>query len=334
MNALRGVRIVMGVDVSKQRDQQDADQAAKKARERVEQSMQDSPQQEGRVAQAVRYVREGLPQLRWGLVLLLGVVSGVLMPLSVSQSGPLSLLAGIVPVGAGLIIGRRVRGYYGLHGFMTGLVAAVLSLIIINVVIFYTPIGVALQQATAASSAASGGTAAVPSLESIAWQLSSFIPFSLLTFCTFGAVMSGRTEERNRAMREEIEARGGRMEKPGTIRTVEDLRGLSLPQLGSYVTNLFKKNGFQFKDYRFLDKDKHLDIWMEYENELWHLRLTVQDKVNPGTVESLLQDMRREGTRKGLVVASTEFTPSALKSAKGRSVVLIDGSTLFQMAEK
>jgi hypothetical protein len=324
----------MEVDVSKQRDQQDASKDAKKARERVAQSMQEQPQNEGHVAQAMRYLREGFPQLRWGLVLLLGIVSGVLMPLSVSQSGPLSLLAGIVPVGAGLIIGRRVRGYYGLHGFMTGVIAAVLSLIIINVVIFYTPLGASLQQATASSAVASGGTATIPSLESIAWQLSSFIPFSLLTFCTFGAVMSGRTEERNRAMREEVESRGGRMEKPGTIRTVEDLRGLSLPQLGSYVTALFKKNGFQFKDYRFLDKDKHLDVWMEYEEEVWHFRLTVQDKVSPGTIESLVQDMRREGTQKGVVVTSTEFTPSAQKSAKGRSVVLIDGPTLYQMAEK
>lgn len=322
----------MGVDVSEQRDQQDADKAAKKARERVEQSMQEPP--EGRVAQAVRYVREGLPQLRWGLVLLLGVVSGVLMPLSVSQSGPLSLLAGIVPVGAGLIIGRRVRGYYGLHGFVTGAIAAVLSLIIINVVIFYTPLGAALQQATVSSATANGGAATVPSLQSIAWQLSSFIPFSLLTFCTFGAVMSGRTEERNRAMREEVASRGGRLEKPGTIRTVEDIRGLSLPQFGSYVSNVFKKQGFQFKDYRFVDKDKHLDLWMEYEEELWHLRLTVQDKVNPGTIESLVQDMRREGTRKGVVVASTEFTPAALKSVKGRSIVLMDGPTLFEIAEK
>ena len=324
----------MGVDVSEQRDQQDADKAAKKARERVEQSMQEQPQHESRVAQAVRYVREGLPQLRWGLVLLLAVAAGVLMPLSVSQSGPLSLLAGIVPVGAGLIIGRRVRGYYGLHGFVTGAIAAVISLAIINVVIFYTPLGLALQQATASSAAANGGTAVLPSLESIAWQLSSFIPFSLLTFCTFGAVMSGRTEERNRAMREEVAARGGRLEKPGTIRTVEDLRGLSLPQFGSYVSSLFKKQGFQFKDYRFVDKDKHLDFWMEYEEEVWHLRLTVQDKVNPGTVESLVQDMRREGTRKGVVVTSTEFTPSALKSAKGRAIVLMDGPTLFQIAEK
>jgi hypothetical protein len=38
--------------------------------------------------------------------------------------------------------------------------------------------------------------------------------------------------------------------------------------------------------------------------------------------------------RKGVVVVSTEFQPNAAKTARGRPVVLIDGQTLFDMAEK
>jgi len=34
-----------------------------------------------------------------------------------------------------------------------------------------------------------------------------------------------------------------------------------------------------------------------------------------------------------VVLASTEFQPSATKSAKGRPVVLIDGATLYEIAE-
>jgi len=45
------------------------------------------------------------------------------------------------------------------------------------------------------------------------------------------------------------------------------------------------------------------------------------------------EEMKREGTRKGLVITSTEFMPSAAKSAKGRTIVLIDGETLYQMSE-
>ena len=111
------------------------------------------------------------------------------------------------------------------------------------------------------------------------------------------------------------------------------LGGLSLPQLGTYVSNIFKKQGFAFKDYRFIDKDKHLDLWMEHEGEPYHMRLSVADKVSTGTIESLNQEMKREGIRKGLVITSTEFMPNAAKSAKGRTIVLIDGETLFQMSE-
>jgi hypothetical protein len=146
--------------------------------------------------------------------------------------------------------------------------------------------------------------------------------------------MAGRTEQRNRHAREVVAARGGQLQRAGTVREASDIRGLSLPQYGSYVKNIFTKHGFQFKDYRFIDKDKHLDMWLEHEGEPWHLRLTVADKVNPGTVESLAQDMKREGCRKGVVLASTEFTPGAAKAAKGRPIVLIDGPTLFEIAEK
>ena len=73
---------------------------------------------------------------------------------------------------------------------------------------------------------------------------------------------------------------------------------------------------------------------MEHEEELYHMRLSVADKVGTGTIESLNQEMKRESCRKGLVIASTEFMPSAAKSAKGRPIVLIDGETLYQMSEK
>jgi restriction endonuclease Mrr len=94
------------------------------------------------------------------------------------------------------------------------------------------------------------------------------------------------------------------------------------------------KQGFTFKDYRFLDKDKHLDLFLEYQSELYQLRLSVADKVRSGTIETLVQDMRRSGAVKGIVITSTEFTNDVQKSAKGRkNILLIDGETLFGMAE-
>jgi hypothetical protein len=281
------------------------------------------------VGQLLNGLREGLGELQWRQVLLFGVSAGLLMPISFLQASALTFVAGIIPVGAGLLIGRRVKGHYTLHGFVTGLVGALVGLLVLAGLIFLTPLGLSAQSTL-------GTNPGAPPVTPFAlWlQLGGFIAFSLLAFCTFGASTAGRAEERNRHVREGVSERGGRLERANAIRTADDIRGLSLPQFGWYINNLFKKKGFEFKDYKFIDKDKHLDMWFDYENEPWHLRLTVADKVNPGTIEGLLQEMKREGCRKGIVLTSTEFTPGATKSAKGRHVVLIDGPTLYEIAEK
>ena len=278
----------------------------------------------GAIGRVWHEINTGMRELQWGPVLLYGVGAGLLMPVSMLQQGVLAFIAGIVPVGVGLLLARSVRGHYALHGFVAGAIGALISAGLLAGLIFYTQLG--------AQAGAGLGTPA-GSLLQVWAATSSFIGFSLLAFCTFGASTAGRIEERNRAAREQVRARGGPLERPGVIRTPDDIRGLSLPQFGSYVNALFKKKGFTFKDYRFIDKDKHLDLWLEHEGEPWHVRLTVADKVSTGTVESLLQEMKREGCSKGVVVTSTEFNPTAVKAAKGHPVVLIDGETLYEIAE-
>jgi hypothetical protein len=162
----------------------------------------------------------------------------------------------------------------------------------------------------------------------------SFSLFALVPFPAFGTMMAGRSEQRNRELRQQVAERGGQLERPGAVRTLEDLQGLSLPQLGSYVVSLYRRKGFEFKDYRFIDKDKHLDVELEYNKERYLLRLSVADKVRPGTIESLIQEMKRRTVPKGIVIASTEFAPEAVKSLGGRkNVIGIDGQTLFEIAE-
>jgi hypothetical protein len=321
----------MGVNVSEQREPQPAGAAkpGRKNREAVAEPelppITNPPQ--GRVAQLLASFRTGIRELDWGTVLLFGVISGTLMSVAFLQGSTLSIIAGIVPVGTGLMLGRRIKRHYTLHGLMTGLIGGVTGSIALAALIFLTPLRSAMQ-------AALGDQAATFTLLQIWAQLAGFTFFSLVAFCTFGTSMAGRTEERNRNLRAQVDDRGGQLERPGSVRGADDVRGLSLPQFGTYVKNIFTKKGFAFKDYRFIDKDKHLDLWLEHEGEPWHLRLSVADKVGTGTLESLLQDMKREGCRKGLVITSTEFMPSTVKAAKGRPVVLIDGETLYDMAEK
>jgi len=280
------------------------------------------PTQNGLTMPVGEYLRQGFQSLRWPLIVLYGVGAGLLMPLSLLQS-TLAIVAGVIPVGIGLLIARTVKGFYGLYGFLTGLVGALTSVVLLWVLIFVT-----------------GNSSLVANLDPTSVSpmntfltASGFISFSLIAFCTFGATTSGRMEERNRELRAQTAARGGTLERAGAVREVGDIRGFTLAQLGWYVNNLFKKKGFKFRDYKFVDKDRFVDLWYEYEEKEWHVRCAISDKVTPGTIESLVQEMKRENITKGIVVASTEFTPAAIKSVKDKPVVLIDGLTLYDISK-
>ena len=243
----------------------------------------------------------------------------------------LQILAGIVPVMAGLFLGRRVKGEWLGHGLVLGVAGFAFGLIIVLV---YGGLGQAGLVPMPVLQLEPNAPPATADLRELLFFYTTFSLFALVPFPAFGTVMAGRAEQRNRKLREDVTDRGGRLERASVVRTLDDLRGLSLPQFGSYVTALYRKKGFEFKDYRFIDKDKHLDLELTYEGEPYLLRLTVADKVTPGTMQSLLQDMKRRSIAKGVVLTSTEFTPDAAKAAAGRrNVVAIDGQTLFEIAE-
>lgn len=271
---------------------------------------------------AGEYLRQGFAALKWPTVLLYGIGAGLLMPISLLQSNVLAVVAGIIPVTVGLLLARTAPGFYGLYGLLTGLVGAITSTTLLWVLIFV------YNSSDMVATLAPEST----SLMSTWLTASGFISFSLIAFCTFGATTSGRMEERNREMRKQTVDRGGSLERAGAIREVGDIRGLTLAQLGGFVNQLFKKKGFTFKDYKFVEKDKYLDLWLEHQEQQWHIRCSTAERVSAGAVESLLQEMKREGIAKGVVVTSTEFTSSASKSAKDKPVVLIDGITLYDIS--
>ncbi len=272
---------------------------------------------------AKQYLTEGLKTVNWLTVALYGVGAGLVMPLALTQNSVFSVVAGVVPVTIGLLLARSAKGYFGLLGFLTGLIGAVTSTTMLGIWIFV------FGNAEAVAALAPDSTSVVST-----WLTASgFISFSLLAFCTFGASTSGRMEERNREARSQTTQRGGQLEKAGAIREAGDIRGLTLPQLGWVVNNLFKKKGFVFTEYKFVDKDRFVDLWLSHNEAQYHIRCTIAEKVTPGTIESLIQEMKREGIEKGIIVSSTEFTPAALKSVKEKPVVLIDAVTLLDLVK-
>ncbi|NTW01997.1 MAG: restriction endonuclease [Oscillochloris sp.] len=280
------------------------------------------------IQRAISSIRE----VKWGDVLLIALVMAVTWCGLFMATPVLQILAGIVPVMAGLYLGKRVKGNYLANGIMLGLSGFSFGLII--VIIYGSLIGAGVPLPLPQLNPQANQPMQIQGVGDLIGFYFIYSLFALLPFPAFGTVMAGRTEQRNKEVSKEVEDRGGRLERPGVIRTLEDLRGLSLPQLGSYISNLYKKKGFEFKDYRFIDKDKHLDLEMEYNGERYLMRLSVADKVRAGTVESLVQDMRRRDIPKGLVITSTEFTPDTLKAAANkRNLIVIDGTTLFDIAE-
>ncbi|WP_298814458.1 restriction endonuclease [Chloroflexus sp.] len=277
-----------------------------------------------RIVQAIRAIE-------WTQVLLVALITAIAWCSLFLANNILQILAGVVPVMAGIYLGRKVRGEYLANGLALGLVTFAFGLAIMTGYGLAGESGIAPMPVIQLDPEQPAAPATLIDLITIYFIFSAF---ALIPFPAFGTVMSGRAEERNRQLQKEIAERGGRLERPGVVRTLEDLQGLSLPQFGSYVLNLFRKKGFEFQDYRFIDKDKHLDLTLTYEGVTYLLRLSVADKVRPGTLESLLQDMKRSGIPKGLVITSTEFTPDTVKAASGRrNVLIIDGKTLFAMAE-
>jgi hypothetical protein len=269
--------------------------------------------------------------IEWRLTLLIAL--GMALAWCLFFLGPsfLQILAGIVPVMAGLYLGRRIKHDWLAHGIVLGVAGFIFGLIAVTI---YGSLGQAGLVPMPVLQLSPDAAPTSATLTELLFFYGTFSLFALIPFPAFGTVMSGRAEQRNKQLRDEVAERGGKLERPGVIRTLEDLRGLSLPQLGSYVAALYRKKGFTFKDYRFIDKDKHLDLELEYEGERYLMRLTVADKVTPGTIQSLAQDMKRRGIPKGVAITSTEYTPDAVKTAAAkRSLIAIDGQTLFDIAE-
>lgn len=275
-------------------------------------------------------VRLVLGQIAWGSVLIGAVVMAIGWCSLFMMNNILQILSGIVPVTVGLFLGRKVKQHVVLHGLLLGSVGFVFGLLL---VIGYGLLGSAGIVPMPQQVLERGGD---PVTLDATQLLIFYIQFSILAmipFPTFGVIIAHRNEQKRRELDAYLAERGGQLESPGVVRTLEDLQGLSLPQFGTYVKNLFVKNGFSFKDYRFHDKDKYLDLILEYQDEQYLLRLSVADTVRRGTIETLVQDMHKAEIPKGIVIASTEFAPDVKKSVKGRSnILLIDGQTLFAIA--
>ncbi|HEX6292243.1 MAG TPA: restriction endonuclease [Herpetosiphonaceae bacterium] len=247
-----------------------------------------------------------LRELDWLTLLVVGLGLGALWIFVIVDGGPLQILAGLLPVTAGILVGRRVQRHIVWHAVLLSLIATI--------------------------AAAVAGAIILSTRQVLAEETAQILFIAILTlpiFPALGVITASRSEQRLRAAREENEKRGGRLDRPGRVRSIDDLRALSLPQLGGYVADLFRKHGFLINDYRF--EKERLDFQVSYEGEPWLLRVTTAEKVKPGFAQELAQRMKAEGVKKGVVITSMDFQEGAARWAKDKPIVLLDGPTLLSM---
>lgn len=246
-----------------------------------------------------------LRELNWPMLLLVGIGMGGLWTIMLIQGSIYQILAGLLPVMGGIAVGRRAKAHINWHaavlGIVTALAAVAVGLILIAIY------GQSQELLTALL----------------------FAVVTLVPFPAFGVMTAARSEQRAREQREVRQRRGGSLDRPGRVRTLEDLQGLSLPQLGGYVADLFRKHGFLVHDYRF--EKERLDFQLSYESETWLLRVLTAEKVKPGVAQELAQRMKVEDVKKGVVITSMDFQEGATRWSKDKPVVLIDGATLLSM---
>jgi hypothetical protein len=246
-------------------------------------------------------------ELNWPRLLLIGLVGGVLWTILLSQNNTLTFFAGLLPVAGGIWLGRTVTSHVGWHAALLSLITVLAALVTVGLLWV-------------------GGGDRATILSQVSVGLIMLLPFP-----AFGVFTAHRSEQRSREVRMQQQRRGGRLERPGRVKSIEELRSLSLPQLGSYVADLFRKHDFKVQDYRF-DRDNYIEFEMIHDEALWLVRVTVEEKVKQGVALQFFQRLRADdNSPKGVLITSMDFQDAALRWAKDKPIALIDGPTLLSM---
>ena len=268
----------------------------------------------------------------WRLTVIAGILTGIGWALIIIFGGAtIGLLAGIAPVLGGIFVGRRIKGRSFMHGVLTSAWATLAGALILGILIVSMPLSTLTTSLPQVDQTETGAV----SYSQIAMLLGMYMIISLVPFPIYGVMISYRTQERNRSYREEAERRGGNLQRPGRVTSLDDLQALPLPKFGSWIVQVFKGQGFVLEDYVFNKDVLDLKLQRADPEESWLVRCVTMDKVKPGMVQALAQELRDEtGMQKGLVVTNYSVQDGAYKWVKSRrNIDVLDGSTLWEISQ-
>lgn len=281
-----------------------------------------------KTANAETTAKQPVP-IAWRLTIAAGAITGAVFALMMLFAPQMiKLLAGIAPVLAGSYVGRKVKGRALVHGMLLTLFAfLVAAAIAVPVVYGASPESL---KAMFPVDPANPDTPVTPEGALITLGFSAIL--MLLLFPTYGVVLSLRNQRREQDYRQEIERRGGQLQRPGRVITVEDLQDLPLPKFASWAAQLFKRNGFTLDDYKFNKEGIDLYLKRAEPEERWVVRCTT-DEIKPGMALALDQDMRDAEWVKGVIVSSAKLSEATRKTLRRNPrIEAIDGDTLIEIA--
>ena len=265
--------------------------------------------------------------IAWRPVILAGVLTGIVWAIILQINNQnIQLFAGIAPVIGGIWLGRRVKDRGLTHGLLMSLFAVIAGLAIFIPVLLMTDFTSPLDNA------ATTAATAPPTFLGTLTSVFILMGITLIPFPIYGVMLASRNQKKMSSFKEEMEKRGGQLQRPGRVINLDDLQALALPKFASWVSSLFRKNGFTMDDYKFGKDVIDLYLTRAESEEKWLVRCTVADAVKPGMAQELVQDLREGEWTKGVLATSVNVQDAARKWAKTRrNIELLDGATLIDM---
>lgn len=266
--------------------------------------------------------------IAWRMVIMAGLLTGAAWAaILLAPIGQLKLAAGIAPVIGGIWLGRRIKERGFTHGLLMSLFAVIAALIIFTPILLFTDFSSPMEAPAAAGAAPVTQTKAEAFVSLLSLMLITLVPFPI-----YGVMLSSRNQKKMADFKQEMEKRGGQLQRPGRIVNLDDLQAQNLPKFASWTGSLFKRNGFTMDDYKFGKDVIDLYLTRTANEEKWLVRCTVADAVKPGMAQELAQDLRGSEWVKGVLATSVGVQDAARKWAKTRrNIELLDGETLIEI---
>ena len=270
--------------------------------------------------------------LRWRLVIGFGILSGLLWTAIIfgsafSKITWLPYFVAVPAMIAGIYVGRKIPDRPVVHGLALG------GFAFLSALATSAPLVTSMMSSEAVKTMTGNPNQETFTVAGVLVSLGSQMLLTLVLFGAYGVIMSFNSVKRTKAYREEMDRRGGSLQRAGRVLNLLDLQLLPLPKFSSWVLQLFRSNGFKLDDYHIGEDKTDLYLRRTEGDERWIVRCVNTEALKPGQIQALDQEMRSSNEyAKGVLITSRSVQDGTRKWVKGRkNLEVLDGETLWEM---